>query len=107
LARAEAGVTPLFSRHSREWDVDPIFKKPWTLSKKMEFMIGVGPAWIHTRQNGVTTNSFSAELAPDFMFWHSPKHRFGWYLEPSYEYNFGRGHEQSLGITAGLLIGIP
>ena len=103
----EAGVTPLFGRHSREWDVDLLFKKPWTISKRMEFMLGVGPAWIHTRQNGVTTNSFSAEIAPDFMFWRSPKHRFGWYLEPSYEYNFGRGHEQSLGMTAGLLIGIP
>ena len=34
----EAGVTPLFSRHSTEWDTDLLFKKPWTLSKKMEFM---------------------------------------------------------------------
>ena len=30
----EAGVTPLFARHSTEWDVDLLFKKPWTLSKK-------------------------------------------------------------------------
>jgi hypothetical protein len=27
------------------------------------------------------------------------KHKFDCYLEPTYEYNFGRGHEQSLGIT--------
>src|SRR5579863_9038714 len=53
----EAGVTPLFSRHSTEWDTDVLFKKPWTLSRKVEFMIGVGPEWIHTRQNGVSTNS--------------------------------------------------
>jgi hypothetical protein len=39
----EAGVTPLFGAHSTEWDVDLLFKKPWTLSKKVEFMAGIGP----------------------------------------------------------------
>ena len=102
----EAGVTPLFTRHSTEWDTDLLFKKPWTLSKKAEFMIGVGPQWVHARNRGVTTNSVSAEVAGDFMFWPSGKHRFGWYLEPAYDYNFGRGREQSLGISGGLLIAI-
>jgi hypothetical protein len=39
----EAGTTPLFRRHSTEWDTDRLFKKPWTLSEKVEFMFGVGP----------------------------------------------------------------
>ncbi len=104
----EAGVTPLFSRHhSAEWNTDLLFKKPWSLSKKIEFMVGVGPEWVHARDNGLTTNSFSAEAAADFMFWRSAKHKFGWYVEPAYEYSFKRGHEQSLGFTAGLLIAIP
>jgi hypothetical protein len=103
----EAGVTPLFARHSREWDTDLLFKKPWTLSKKAEFMAGVGPEWIHTRQYGTTMNSVAAEAVLDFMFWPSAKHRFGWYLEPGYDYSFGRGHQRSLGITGGLLIAIP
>jgi hypothetical protein len=103
----EAGVTPLFGRHSTEWDTDLLFKKPWTLSRKAEFMFGVGPEWIHKSANSVTTNSLGGEVALDFMFWPSAKHRFGWYLEPSYDYDFGRGHEQSVGITAGLLIAIP
>jgi hypothetical protein len=103
----EAGVTPLFTRHSREWDIDFLFKKPWTLSKKVEFMLGVGPEWVHVTKNSVTRNSLSGEAVLDFMFWPSAKHRFGWYLEPSYEYNFGRGHEQSIGISGGLLIAIP
>ena len=30
----EAGVTPLFSRDSTEWDTDLLFKKAWTLSQK-------------------------------------------------------------------------
>jgi len=102
----EAGVTPLFAMHSREWDTDLLFKKPWDITKRFELMLGVGPAWVHSRNFGITTNSVSAEVAPDFMFWPSGKHRFGWYIEPAYEYNFGRGHEQSLGVTAGLLIGI-
>jgi len=102
----EAGVTPLFRKHSTEWDTDLLFKKPWTLSKKVEFMVGGGPEWVHTREFGIATNSLAGECALDFMFWPSAKHRFGWYLEPGYEYSFGRGHEQSLGISAGLLIAI-
>jgi hypothetical protein len=52
-------------------------------------------------------NSAGVEVAPDFMFWPSKKHRFGWYLEPSYGYKFGPGHEHSLGVSGGLLIAIP
>jgi hypothetical protein len=103
----EAGVTPLFRRHSTEWSIDLLFKKPWTLSDRMEFMLGVGPEWIHTNAYGIKMNSVAAEVAADFMFWPSKKHRLGWYLEPSYEYKFGPGYEHSLGITGGLLIGIP
>jgi hypothetical protein len=102
----EAGVTPLFTGHSTEWDTDLLFKKPWTLSKKAEFMFGVGPEWVHTRQYGVTRNSVAAEAVLDFMFWPSGKHKFGWFLEPGYEYNFGRGHERSIGVSGGLLIAI-
>ena len=93
----EAGVTALFRRHSREWSADLLFKKAWTLSKKAEFMVGVGPEWIHARQYSMTTNSIGGEVVADFMYWpSSAKHRFGWYFEPGYEYSFGRGHEQSL-----------
>ena len=77
----EAGVTPLFGRHSTEWDIDLLFKKPWTLSRKVEFMAGVGPEWIRTSGSGTRTNSLGAEAALDFMFWPSAKHKFGWYLE--------------------------
>ncbi len=102
----EAGITPIFSRHSTEWDVDLLFKKPWTLSKKAEFMAGAGPEWVHVRQDGVTMNSVAGEVVLDFMFWPSKKRRFGWYLEPGYEYVFGRAHERSAGLSGGLLIAI-
>ena len=100
----EFGTTALFRRHSTEWGTDLLFKKPWTLSPKVEFMIGIGPEWVHSNQFGMKSNSASAEALADFMFWPASKHKFGWYLEPSYEYNFARGREQSLGITGGLLI---
>jgi len=103
----EVGITPLFSHHSTEWSTDLLFKKPWTLSRKAEFMLGVGPEWIHRRENGVTTNSLAVAVAPDFMFWRSSRHRWGWFIEPSYEYDFDRRREQSFSIAVGLLIGVP
>jgi hypothetical protein len=103
----EAGVTPLFRRHSTEWSVDLLFKKPWTLSGTKEVMLGIGPEWIHSNAYGTKLNSVAAEIVPDFMFWSSKKHRFGWYLEPSYEYKFGPAREHSIGLSGGLLIGIP
>jgi hypothetical protein len=102
----EIGTTPTFSHHSTEWDTDLLFKKPWTLSKKVEFMLGAGPVWIHARENHITTNSLGGEIALDFMFWPTAGRRFGWYLEPAYQYNFGGNHEQSIGISVGLLIAI-
>jgi hypothetical protein len=103
----EAGVSPFYSRNSTEWDTDLLFKKPWTISRNAEFMLGIGPEWIYLRQNGKTSNSVAGELAGDFMFWPTGKHRFGWFLEPAYDYSFTRGHQQSIGMSGGLLIGIP
>ncbi len=103
----ELGVSPFYTRDTTEWDTDLLFKKPWTLSSKAEFMLGVGPEWVHLRQHGVTTNSIAAELAGDFMFWPARRHRFGWFLEPAYDYSFAGGHVQSIGMSAGLLISIP
>jgi len=102
----EAGVSPFYTHNAAEWDTDLLFKKPWRLSKTAEFMFGVGPEWVHLRQNGKVSNSVSGEVAGDFMFWPTGKHRFGWYLEPAYDYSFAAGHQQSIGMSAGLLIGI-
>jgi hypothetical protein len=102
----EAGVSPFFTNNSTEWDTDLLFKKPWTLSRRAEFMLGVGPEWVHLRHNGRTTNTISGEVAGDFMFWPARKRRFGWFLEPAYDYSFAGGHPQSIGMSAGLLIAI-
>jgi hypothetical protein len=102
----EAGVSPFFTHSSTEWDTDLLFKKPWTISRKAEFMLGVGPEWVHLRQNGTTTNTVSGEVAGDFMFWPARKRRFGWFLESAYDYTFAGRHQQSVGLSGGLLIAI-
>ena len=103
----ELGVSPTYSAHSRELDADLLFKKPWTFSPKVEFMFGLGVTRTHATDYGITTNSTGSEIALDFMFWPFLKHQFGWYLEPAYEYDFGKSHEQSVGMSAGLLVAIP
>lgn len=102
----ETGVTPLFSRGQTEWDTDFVFKKPFDISPAVEFEPGVGPVWIHTSGGGATTDSIGVEAVADFMVWPSPDRKYGWFLEPSYSYAFGRDHEQSFGLSAGLLIPI-
>jgi hypothetical protein len=97
----EVGVSSLFGRGQTEWSADLIFKKPFTLSDKVEFMIGVGPEW------KIDSKSVAAEAVLDFMFWPTPDRKFGWFLEPTYSYDFGSGHEKSLGASVGLLIAIP
>jgi hypothetical protein len=66
-------------------------------------MLGIGPEWIYLKQNGKAANS----VAGDFMFWPTGKHHFGWYLEPAFDYSFARGHQKSIGLSGGRLIGIP
>lgn len=102
----EAGVSPFFTRSSTEWDIDLLFKKPWTISRKAEFMLGIGPEWVHVKQNSKTANSVAGEVAGDFMLWPVHGHRFGWFLEPAYDYSFAGGHQQSIGISGGLLFAI-
>jgi hypothetical protein len=102
----ELGVSPFYTHTAEEWDTDLLFKKPWTLSRKAEFMLGIGPQWVHLKQSGRWSNTLAGEIAGDFMFWPTGKHRFGWFLEPAYDYSFASGHQKSIGMSFGLLIGI-
>ena len=99
----EAGIAPMFSSGRTEWDADLLFKKPFTLSDELEFMIGVGPAWTFSPEG----TKVGGEVALDFMFWPTPDRKFGWFLEPAYTYSFSAGHQQSFGVSTGLLIPIP
>jgi hypothetical protein len=100
----ESGVATLFRHGQTEWEAGFVFKKPFDLTPSVEFEPGVGPVWMHTVGSGKTT--IGAEVVAEFMFWPTPDRKFGWFLEPSYTYAFSNGHEQSLGVSIGLLIPI-
>ena len=103
----EASVSPLFGKSQTEWNTELVVKKPFSLSDKVEVTFGVGPAWLHKIGGGETTDSAGGVVVLDFQFWPLPERRLGWFLEPSYGYDFGKGHKQSLGVSVGLLFGIP
>ena len=103
----EGGVSSLFGSGHTEWNPDLVFKKPFSLSKTVEVEFGVGPEWMHTTGGGKTADSLGGEAVVEFQFWPWPNRNYGWYLEPSYDYSFEKGHEQSFGVSGGLLIAIP
>jgi hypothetical protein len=102
----EAGVSTLFGKGQTEWDTDFIFKKAFRLSPTIEFEPGIGPVWIHAVSAGRTTDGIGVGGVLEFMFWPTADRKYGWFLEPSYTYSFARGHEQSFGVSGGLLIPI-
>jgi len=95
----EIGTARMFSRESRSWDTDLIFKKPFTLSKTVELMVGAGPALSYSRDEG---QKWGATFALDFMIWPLPERKFGWFVEPTY--TTLKGGEKSLAVSAGVLI---
>jgi hypothetical protein len=101
----ETGISPLFRPRHTEWQTDLLFKKPFTINDKVEFMIGVGPQLSYATAGGGT--KIASEFAMEWMIWPTKDRKFGWFVEPTYSYALGRGHEQAVGVTAGLLIAIP
>jgi len=98
----EVGAATLFRRGVTEFETDVVFKKPFTLSDTLEVMVGAGPAWSWTRQEGI---KWGATFALDVMVWPWPEKKFGWFVEPSYTIN--QDSERSLAVSVGLLVAIP
>lgn len=103
----ELGLTPTFAKKLKALDADLLFKKPWSLSARTEIMAGIGLAYDHENDQGLILNSMSGELAFDLMYWPFAKHEFGIYVEPGYEYGLAQQHEQSIEMSAGLIVAIP
>jgi hypothetical protein len=99
----EAGVSAIRARGATETSVDLLFKKPWTWSRQVEFMAGVGPELIHA--TGPEAGTFwGISAVADLMFW--PRKNVGWYLEPGYEADFrGSATRQGFAMAAGLIVG--
>ena len=103
----ELGVSPLFSRNQTEWDTELVFYKSLISFGNVEVSFGAGPEWQHQIGAGEVTDSIGATTSLDFQAWQSPEQKIGWFVEPSYSYSFGSGHERSFGVTVGMLIAIP
>jgi hypothetical protein len=98
----ELGTSPQFSKGQAEIGTDFLLKMPFELTTRLEMLISAGPVWIHKPD----ANSVAAEVTTEFVYAAWPKEHVGIFFEPSYTYDFGKGHEQSIGFTAGLHIGI-
>jgi hypothetical protein len=101
----EVSTSPVFSKGHAELGTDFLFKKPFEVTDRLEFMIGGGPEWI-SRTNEAPKNSIAAVAVTEFIYapWDNKKVRL--FVEPAYSYDLGKGHEQAFSVSAGLLIGI-
>ena len=102
----EFGGTASHDRGISELNFDLLFKKPYTISKTLEFMAGVGPDFSSIKSNGQTIRVWGGEFALDFMYWPFKSKKLGFYAEPAYDYSFSAGNEQTIGFSGGLLVGI-
>jgi hypothetical protein len=100
----ELAVTALATAGHPELSGDFLLKKPFRLSSAAEFMIGAGPSLLRTLSGREKGTSLSADFNLDFMFW--SRSNLGWYVEPSWSVDPKNG-ERSVGLNAGLLIGLP
>jgi hypothetical protein len=98
----EIGGATLFRRGATEFETDIVFKKPFTLSDTLELMVGAGPAWSYTRDEGL---KWGATFALDLMVWPWPERKFGWFVEPAY--TITQDNDKSLSVSVGLLVAIP
>jgi len=98
----EGGFSPQFSKGQVEYDTGIVFKKPFDLSKSLEFIIGAGPTWVHK----LDADSIAGEAVVEFKYFPWPERHVAFFVEPGYSYDFGKGHEQSLEVTVGLYVGI-
>lgn len=99
----ELGVQVLAAEGGVEVPVDLLFKKPFTLSHRLEMMVGLGPEVVRTFRGSRNGTHWGAELASDFMFWPSP--HAGLWVEPTYDFVFRDGISHGLGCTGGAILG--
>jgi hypothetical protein len=75
----EVGISPLFRRGQTEWQGDLLFKKPFTIDKHVEFVIGAGPQLSYSTAGGTKV---AGELALEWMIWPTADRNFGGLSHP-------------------------
>jgi hypothetical protein len=99
----ELEVSALAANHGVEVPIGLLFKKPFRVTRRFEFMIGIGPELAYVSDATTKQTYFGGQAALDFMFWLSK--RVGLWIEPSYDFIFRDGVSHGIGSTGGLLIG--
>jgi hypothetical protein len=100
----EVGASVLAADHGVEVPVDLLFKKPFTLARGAEMMVGLGPEVVSVANPTTKATYFGGEVAVDFMLWPWGRH-VGLWVEPEYDVIFHGSASQSVGSTGGLLFG--
>lgn len=99
----EVGASVLAASGGVEVPIDLLVKKPFTLARWAELMVGVGPEVAQV--TGVDKGTyFGGELALDLMFWPWGR-RVGLWVEPEYDALFHDGVSSGIGSTGGVLFG--
>jgi hypothetical protein len=97
----EPGLTLFFDKQGHaEWDTDLSFRRSFDLSKTVELEPGIGLSWSSSSQLG-------AVASVEFQIWPWQERKVGWFVEPSYSVSLTPVHQQSVGLTVGILVGIP
>jgi hypothetical protein len=99
----ELGASLLAAEHGVEVPIDLLLKKPFRLSRGVEFMAGLGPEIVHVTGTDRDGTFGGIEFALDFMFW--PSQRVGLWVEPSYDVVFRGGVSHGIGSTGGVMVG--
>lgn len=98
----ELGVSRYQLPESTAWEVEVAFRKPFDLSPGVELTVGLGPTWTRTTGTAEHSDSIGAEFSLDFQFLVGK--RWGWYIEPAYEFVPGSTRDQSVNLAVGILI---
>jgi hypothetical protein len=99
----ELGASMLSAEGGVEMPIDLLLKKPFRLTRNVEFMVGLGLEIVRvsgTKKNGTFGGT---EFALDLMFW--PLSRVGLWVEPSCDVVFRRGTSRAMGSTGGVIFG--
>jgi hypothetical protein len=99
----EVGASVLTAPGGVSIPIDLLVKKPFTLSRWAEFMVGLGPEVVQVTGANKGTY-FGGEVAVDFMFWPWGK-RVGLWVEPEYDLTYQHGASSGIGTTGGVLLG--
>ena len=100
----ELGVSWLAVPGGTELPIDLLMKKPFSLTRELELMVGVGPQIVRVFHPNEGGTFLGVEFALDFMYW--PTRHVGLWLQPAYGVVFrGSGSSHGLSSTAGIIAG--